>query len=271
MAFFRLLWTFTWKQALCCIFPGIIFISLALTKLLDMPFIARYDILLLICIIAQLLLIKFGLETWDELKVILIFHVIGLVLEIYKVHMGSWSYPEPGFAKIFGVPLYSGFMYSSVASYICQAWKRFDLQMTNWPNMWLITALCVAIYGNFFTHHYIMDFRWILIILVLVLFRKTYVHFKVSSTQLKMPLSLSFLCIAFFIYLAENIASFYGAWSYPDQLIAWRPVHVSKITSWYLLVIISIIIVAQLKFIKQNLALNESNRIETDKSEAPLK
>ncbi|HCK0311303.1 TPA: DUF817 family protein, partial [Listeria innocua] len=82
-----------------------------------------------------------------------------------------------------------------------------------------------------------------------------------------MPLSFSFLCIAFFIYLAENIASFYGAWAYPDQLVAWRPVHVSKITSWYLLVIISIIIVAQLKFIKQKW---EQDQITT-KSEATLK
>ncbi|EFR94338.1 YoaT, partial [Listeria innocua FSL J1-023] len=67
--------------------------------------------------------------------------------------------------------------------------------------------------------------------------------------------------------IAENIASFYGAWAYPDQLVAWRPVHVSKITSWYLLVIISIIIVAQLKFIKQKW---EQEQIIT-KSEATLK
>lgn len=271
MAFFRLVWTFTYKQALCCIFPGIIFISLALTKLLEIPFIARYDLLLLICILTQLLLIKFRLETWDELKVIMVFHVIGLMLEIYKVHMGSWSYPEPGFAKILGVPLYSGFMYASIASYICQAWKRFDLKMTNWPNIWLIICLCVAIYANFFTHHYIVDFRWLLIVLVLVLFRKTYVYFKVNSTQLKMPLSFSFLCIAFFIYVAENIASFYGAWAYPDQLIAWRPVHVSKITSWYLLVIISIIIVAQLKFIKETIAEKEIHAVKTNKGETTPK
>lgn len=172
MQFFRLLWVFTWKQALCCIFPGIIFISLALTKLIDIPFIARYDLLLIICLGTQVLLIKFGLETWDELKVIMVFHLIGLGLEIYKVHMGSWSYPEPGLMKLFGVPLYSGFMYSSVASYICQAWKRFDLKMTNWPNIWLVSSLCITIYANFFTHHFIMDFRWILIVLVLVLFRK---------------------------------------------------------------------------------------------------
>ncbi len=37
-----------------------------------------------------------GLETRDEIKVICVFHFIGLLLELYKVRMGSWSYPEPG-------------------------------------------------------------------------------------------------------------------------------------------------------------------------------
>ncbi len=179
----------------------------------------------------------------------MVFHLIGLGLEIYKVHMGSWSYPEPGLMKLFGVPLYSGFMYSSVASYICQAWKRFDLKMTNWPNIWLVSSLCITIYANFFTHHFIMDFRWILIVLVLVLFRKHMFISKLVRLNSKCLYLFPFYASPFFIYLAENIASFYGAWSYPDQLIAWRPVHVSKITSWYLLVIISIIIVAQLKFV----------------------
>ncbi len=63
----------------------------------------------------QWIMYKTGLETKDELKVITAFHLIGLLLEIYKVHFGSWSYPEEAYSKIFGVPLYSGFMHASVA------------------------------------------------------------------------------------------------------------------------------------------------------------
>ncbi len=63
----------------------------------------------------QWVMYKTGLETKDELKVITVFHLIGLLLEIYKVHFGSWSYPEERYSKVFGVPLYSGFMYASVA------------------------------------------------------------------------------------------------------------------------------------------------------------
>ena len=50
-------------------------------------------------------------------------------MELFKVHKGSWSYPEEAYTKFFGVPLYSGFMYASVASYMCQAWHWFNLKI----------------------------------------------------------------------------------------------------------------------------------------------
>jgi uncharacterized membrane protein YoaT (DUF817 family) len=90
------------------------------------------------------------LESVDEFKIISIFHVIGIALEIFKVHMGSWSYPEDAFAKIWGVPLYSGFMYASVASYICQAWKRLELKFINWPSAYPTYSIAVLIYIYFF-------------------------------------------------------------------------------------------------------------------------
>ncbi len=65
-----------------------------------------------------------------------------------------------------------------------------------------------------------------------------------------MPLSLSFILIGFFIWIAENITTFFGAWQYPNQEGSWNIVHIGKISSWFLLVVISIIIVAQLKHVK---------------------
>ena len=265
MSFIRGLLQFTYQQALCCLFPGAIFLALIVTKYFSIPGIARYDLLLFICILIQVLLLYFKLETVDELKVIMLFHVIGLVLEIYKVNIGSWSYPGAGFWKLGGVPLYSGFMYSSIGSYICKAWKVFDLQLSNWPNQKLVITLSLAIYANFFTHHFIWDFRWILILLVFILFYRTWVYFTVGGKVLKMPMSFSFFCIAFFIWVAENIASFFGAWAYPDQLARWQLVHIGKITSWYLLIIISIMIVAELKLKKTSQLFNESTEIKSNK------
>lgn len=251
MIFIRKLWAFGIQQALSCIFPVIIFAALALTKIIEVPGIHRYDLILIICLAAQIGMLAAKLETLDELKVICVFHVIGLMLELYKVHMGSWSYPEEGWSKIGGVPLYSGFMYASVASYICQAWRRMNLRITGWPLPILTVFLSAAIYANFFTHHFLWDFRWVLTALLFLVFLRTMVHFDVMGRTYRMPLSLSFLLIGFFIWIAENISTFLGAWTYPGQEKVWSLVHIGKISSWFLLVVISIIIVAQLKHLKQ--------------------
>ncbi|MEF3302166.1 DUF817 domain-containing protein [Paenibacillus sp. GYB003] len=247
----RQLVRFGWQQALSCVFPVVIFASLALTKLIPLPWLPRYDWLLIVCLAMQVWMLRSGLETRDELKVITVFHLIGLALELFKVRMGSWSYPEEGWTKVGGVPLYSGFMYASVASYLCQAWRRLKVDLVRWPPFWLVTPLAACIYLNFFTHHYWIDIRWGLFALVLIVFGRTWVAFEVGHHRYRMPLTVSFVLIGFFIWIAENIATFFSAWEYPDQADAWRLVHVGKVSSWLLLVIVSFLIVAALKQFKE--------------------
>lgn len=244
---------FTYLQAVSCIFPVIIFATLALSNLLRIPHLPRYDFILIICLAAQVFMLLLKLETWDEFKVICLFHIIGLGLELFKVHMGSWSYPEDAYSKVLGVPLYSGFMYASVASYICQSWRRLDLHILNWPTPFFAYSISLLIYMNFFTHHYLYDLRWILKALLFVIFFRTAVTYKLNEKVFKMPLILSFFLIGFFIWIAENIVTFFGAWQYPNQEQAWSLVPIGKISSWFLLVIISIIIVAQLKQVKSRI------------------
>ena len=43
-------------------------------------------------------------------------------------------------------------MYAAVASYMCQAWRIFDLELKHFPSYRLSILLCVAIYANFFTN-----------------------------------------------------------------------------------------------------------------------
>lgn len=249
-SFIRKLVVFGWQQALSCIFPVVIFASLALTKYADISYLHRYDLILIICLIAQVAMVRLKLETIDELKVICLFHIIGLMLELYKVNMGSWSYPEEGWSKLWGVPLYSGFMYASVASYMCQVWRRLRMSISGWPKMIYAVALSAAIYLNFFTHHYIWDLRWVLMAALVIVFLRTSISFTVQNQVFNMPILLSFLLVGLFIWIAENISTFFGAWTYPDQERVWTIVHVSKISSWFLLVVISVIIVAQLKHVK---------------------
>ena len=237
------------KNALACVFPVFIFAMLALAQAVPLP-IARYDFLLLACLGMQALMLATGLETRDELKVITLFHALGLALELFKVHVGSWSYPEDAVFKFAGVPLYSGFMYASVASYMVQAWRRFGLRFLDWPPTALVVPLGALVYLNFFTHHALPDLRYALIVAVLVVFGRTRVAFTPVATPRGMPLVLAFLLIGVFVWFAENIATYLGAWQYPDQQDGWRMVSPAKLTSWSLLVIVSLMAVVQLKRVK---------------------
>lgn len=82
------------------------------------------------------------------------------------------------------------------------------------------------------------------------MFWRTWIIYRVRNVTYRMPLTLAFVIVGFFIWLAENIATFFNAWKYPDQHQAWQMVGFGKISSWFLLVIISVIIVAQLKHVK---------------------
>ncbi len=241
------------KQGRACVFAGSFFVLLFVSNYLPLGDLPRYDFLFLAAVAIQIVLYVTGIETKDEVRVIFLFHLIGLALEIFKTspEIGSWSYPEDGFLKVMNVPLYSGFMYAAVASYISQSWRIMRLEFRAYPPYFLSVPLSAAIYLNFFTHHFLPDFRWILGILVLIVFARTSVHFTVTDKRRKMPLVLAFFLIGFFIWIAENIATFLGAWQYPDQAEAWQIVGFAKISSWFLLVIISIIIVADLKHYKR--------------------
>ncbi len=243
------------KQARAAIFAGSFFVLLFISNYIPLGGFARYDFLFISAVLIQVILYLTKLETKDEVKVIFLFHIIGLMLEIFKTHpaIGSWSYPEAGFFKILTVPLYSGFMYAAVGSYISQSWKVMQLELKNPPRYSWSVLLCVLIYLNFFIHHYAYDFRYFLILAVFALYAKSRVYFTVTNVRRFMPLNIGFILIAFFIWIAENISTYLGAWQYPNQVHAWNVVSTSKITSWFLMVIISFIIVAYLKHYKKDI------------------
>jgi uncharacterized membrane protein YoaT (DUF817 family) len=250
---FKILYEFTYQEAASCFFAVLILLMLMITRYFPVAVIPRYDVMLIFCLVVQVAMVWIlKVETVDELKVICLFHLLGTTMEIFKIHMGSWSYPGDAYTKIFGVPLYGGFMYASVASYITQAWRRLDLRLSNFPLSWVNLVIGSLIYLNFFTHHFIYDMRYAILMLVLVIYWRTKIHFMVAERAFQMPVKLAFLLTGFFIWLAENIATFFGAWQYPNQSNSWKLVHPGKVTSWLLLFIVSFLIVAQLKRIKAN-------------------
>lgn len=232
------------KQAWACLFGGLMLAMILLTSLW-WPDIGlhRYDFWFIAALLIQIGMIVFRLETLDEARVILIFHVVGTGMEIFKTAVESWIYPEDALIRIAGVPLFSGFMYACVGSYMARIQRIFDITFTRYPPVWMTVILAVAIYVNFFTHHYIFDFRWVLFALIALLYGRSWMHYRVFRFRHSMPMLLAFLLVALFIWVAENIGTWSRAWIYPDQADGWSLVSWSKLGSWYLLMLISVVLV----------------------------
>ncbi len=218
----------------------------------------RYDFLTLAALAIQMAMLCFRLETLDEAKIILVFHVVGTIMELFKTFAGSWVYPEPSFIRIGEVPLFSGFMYAAVGSYLARVWRIFDFRFTKYPRPWLTYALAVLVYVNFFTHHFGPDIRNALFAGMVLLFLRCRVHFTVWRSERWMPLLVGWLLVALFIWFAENIGTFARAWSYPGQEGEWHMVSISKLGAWYLLMYISFVLVASVHRPKVSQALAQS-------------
>jgi uncharacterized membrane protein YoaT (DUF817 family) len=116
---------------------------------------------------------------------------------------------------------------------------RFD----GYPAAWTTFLLAAAVYVNFFAHHFIPDGRWLLFGVTALLFWRCSVHYRVFRGRHRMPLLLGWFLVALFIWIAENIATLSRAWLYPDQIDGWVPVSPAKLGSWYLLMIVSFVLV----------------------------
>ena len=234
------------KQGWACIFGAAMLAVLVGTKLWypDEAALARNDFLVLAAVAIQVIMVVFRLETVRELRVIVLFHIVGTGMELFKTDVGSWIYEGDGLLRLGGVPLYSGFMYAAVGSYMVRVYRMFDLRFERYPRRWITAVLAALIYVNFFSHHYVFDARYLLLAGIVVVYGRTWMQFTVFRSRLRMPLVVAFALVAVFIWLAENIATWSNAWAYPNQVDGWHLVSVAKLGSWFLLMMISVVLVA---------------------------
>jgi uncharacterized membrane protein YoaT (DUF817 family) len=234
------------KQAWSCLFGGLM-LALLLATFLYYPVdasLTRYDFLTLAALAIQAAMLATKLETWEEARVILVFHVVGTIMEIFKTQMGSWIYPEESLLRIAGVPLFSGFMYASVGSFIARSWRIMDFRFVRFPPIWIQGVLAVLVYMNFFSHHWLPDMRNVLFIASVLIYGPCMLYYRPDRAERPMPLLLGLVLVALFIWFAENLGTFARAWAYPGQEDGWHPVSLDKLGSWYLLMLISFVLVA---------------------------
>ena len=139
------------------------------------------------------------------------------------------------------MPLFTGFMYACVGSYLCRAWRLFDFEFSHHPRRRGLTALSVAIYVNFFA-------TITSSICAGAVCRPAAVRapglFQGLAHHRSMPLLLGLVLVSLFIWFSENIGTFTRTWLYPSQLQGWSMVSFAKLGSWFLLLIISYTLVS---------------------------
>ncbi|GLI31228.1 MULTISPECIES: DUF817 domain-containing protein [Brachybacterium] len=235
------------KQAWACVFGAVMLVLLVTARVLypdDAP-LARADALVLAAVAVQVAMLALRLESLREMGVIALFHLVGTAMEVFKTAVGSWAYETDGLLRIGEVPLYTGFMYAAVGSYMVRVMRLFDLRFTRYPPLLATAALAAAIYANFFTHHYLPDARWVLLAAMLLLYGRCAMSLRVHrrAPWRRMPVIAAFLGVAGLLWVAENVGTAAGAWIYPHQRAGWELVPASKFVSWLLLMMVSVVLV----------------------------
>lgn len=232
------------KMAWSCLFGAAMLSLMIVTHLVwpAHPMIYRYDALFFAAIVIQAVMLWTRLETWDEIKVIALYHVTGTIMEVFKTHVGSWIYPEPSLFHIGGVPLFTGFMYGSVGSFIVRAIRVFDMRFSHYPKIWVTWLIAALIYINFFSHHYIWDFRGLIFVAIAATWWRSFIFFRVDEKTRAMPFLLSTFLTSFFLWLAENIGTYTHTWRYPGK--DWHIVTWQKMGAWALLLVLAFVTVS---------------------------
>jgi hypothetical protein len=135
-------------------------------------------------------------------------------------------------------------MYAAVGSYIARVQRIFHIRVRRYPPLWTTWLLAAAIYVNFFAHHWLPDVRIVLFLATALLFGRGRFYFTADRRRRSMPLLLGYGLVALFIWVAENLGTFARAWTYPGQDGGWEPVSLHKLGAWFLLMIISVVLVS---------------------------
>ena len=175
---FFILYNFFIQQAKAAIFGGFLLFLIIATHFYY-PFHESFhvfDFLFLSAVFFQICLLLLKKESKKEFLIIIIFHILAMIMEIFKTSsaIGAWNYTgvNSSFFRIGNVPLFTGFMYSAVGSYIVRSFEYLKLEFKPWPSSKALGIISFFIYTNFFSHHYIFDFRYFILFFIFLLLLK---------------------------------------------------------------------------------------------------
>ena len=235
---------FVLKHLWAGLFGGILMVAMALSTAVwhDDWAVTRYDALLGVAVLTQLLFFAFRLETRDEAVALVVFTALGLGMEWFNTARGNWSYPEGGVFTVAHVPLFVGFLYAAVGICILRMIRIFDMRFAPFPPYWAALGLAVLIYVNFFTQHLWGDIRLVLFAATVLLFGRTRIWFTpMRGRRWWMPMLLSLVLSALGVWLSENLGTLTGTWIYDGQQQG-ELVSFATLGSWYLFLCVALVV-----------------------------
>jgi uncharacterized membrane protein YoaT (DUF817 family) len=137
-------------------------------------------------------------------------------------------------------------MYSAVGSFFARSIRLYRIEFDKLPSFINMLSLAILSYLNFMTKFFVPDIRYILFGWSIFIFWKTKIYFNLTDYRIRLPLLPVLAILAFIIWIAENISTFYQIWLYPTQVEQWHMVGWAKLGSWYLLLLLSLVLVLKI-------------------------
>jgi uncharacterized membrane protein YoaT (DUF817 family) len=155
-------------------------------------------------------------------------HLVGTARELFKTATGSRIYLEPSLIRLGGVPLFSGFIYSCIGSYICRglASVRFPLHRSS--AVPLADSFKRGDLPQFLPRPLRLRPAARPVRRLRLLFCRATVWFRGWRVHRRMPLLLGLALVSLFIWLSENIGTFTRVWLYRSQSHGWAMVSVAN-------------------------------------------
>ncbi|MEM9715681.1 MAG: DUF817 family protein [Pseudomonadota bacterium] len=191
---------------------------------------ARNDALFGVGVVLMVAVFWTGVNRMADAVPIGIVFLLGIGLELHRTGVGAWAYADGGVLKLGAKPLFVGFMYAAVASYVIRSLRLKELVVTRLPHWAVAAFVSVSIYGMFFVG--VPDWvRPAVLALAVIVFGMARVVAP-SGSWLPVPVALGLAAVL--LWCAENVGTFSGTWTYrgqgPGELV-----DLTKISAWFLL------------------------------------
>lgn len=198
---------FCLKQIRAGLLAGLLLLAFLIIPTTGILGIAQDDIVFGLAIGLQVWTVKSKLHNDAECKMLLLFYILGLILECFISSTSGINPSLPvSWSSIHGVPLVNGFIYVALASYIMQAWRLFSIRIRYYPPYWMAIGLASVTYLYFISQTYVGEYTGYLAAGAVGLYAPSKIMFKSHQKERQAPLLFAALLVCLFTSFIQPIS-----------------------------------------------------------------